>query len=75
MPLHDSNKNTPRKGEVLVSRDDQTVVIKSSSLKAYQRHGWTLVDDRSSESASQETSFEAGNEGSLDEDDLKDKEQ
>jgi hypothetical protein len=75
MPLHDSNKKPARKGEVLVTLDDQTVAIQSSSLKAYQRRGWTLVDDRSSESAFEETSSEAGNEGSLDEDDLEDKEQ
>ncbi len=51
---HDNGDVNVRKGEVAMKKahDDggeRTIAVKPSSVKAYERHGWTLVDDGTSE--------------------------
>ena len=36
---------------VKITKDGQEAEVLPESLKAYERHGWTVVDDGSSESA------------------------
>jgi len=75
MPMHDGDKVQPRKNEVLVQRDGITASVQKSSVSAYERLGWTLVDDRSSESAIGEPSPKAETKGKSVKDSLEDKEQ
>ena len=36
--------------EITISKDGQTATVMASSLRVWERHGWTAEDDGSSES-------------------------
>jgi hypothetical protein len=47
----------PRPKQVKITKDDQEAFVQAESVKAYERHGWTVADDGDSE-VSQQTATE-----------------
>jgi hypothetical protein len=51
----------PRSREVKITKDDQEGYVLPSSVKAWERHGWTAEDDGSNEPSSTGPEPAAGN--------------
>jgi hypothetical protein len=43
----------PRPKEVAITKDGQEAYVLESSVKAWERHGWTRADDGSSEESAE----------------------